>query len=57
MLYVHMSVLLNELFFPKTDTYATSLYSIAALCATFIFRPLGALVFGYLGTHMEGKLQ
>ncbi|WP_341786926.1 MFS transporter [Rickettsia endosymbiont of Cantharis rufa] len=49
MLYVHMSVLLNELFFPKADTYATSLYSIAALCATFIFRPLGALVFGYLG--------
>lgn len=49
MLYVHMSVLLNELFFSKADTYATSLYSIAALCATFIFRPLGALVFGYLG--------
>ncbi|AAY62178.1 sugar (and other) transporter family protein [Rickettsia felis str. Pedreira] len=49
MLYVHMSVLLNELFFPKADAYATSLYSIAALCATFIFRPLGALVFGYLG--------
>ncbi len=49
MLYVHMSVLLNELFFPKADAYATSLYSIAALCATFIFRPVGALVFGYLG--------
>ena len=44
-----MSVLLNELFFPKADAYAASLYSIAALCATFIFRPLGALVFGYLG--------
>lgn len=49
MLYVHLSLLLNEFFFPKTDTYATSLYAIVALCTTFIFRPLGALIFGYLG--------
>ena len=49
MLYVHMSVLLNELFFPKTDPYTASLLSAFAFCSTYIFRPFGALLFGYLG--------
>ncbi|MCC8368484.1 MAG: MFS transporter [Rickettsia endosymbiont of Oxypoda opaca] len=49
MLYVHMSVLLNELFFPETDPYTTSLISAAVFCSTFVFRPIGALIFGYIG--------
>jgi len=49
MLYVHMAVLLNELFFPKTDPFTASLISAFAFCSVFIFRPFGALIFGYIG--------
>ena len=49
MLYVHMAVLLNDLFFPPTDPHTAQLLAAFAFCATFVFRPLGALVFGYLG--------
>jgi MFS transporter, MHS family, proline/betaine transporter len=55
MLYVHMAVLLNELFFPKTDPFTTSLLSAFAFCSTFVFRPFGALVFGYIGDNIGRK--
>jgi len=37
MLYVHMAVLLNELFFPKTDPHTASLLAAAAFSITFVF--------------------
>lgn len=49
MLYVHMAVLLNELFFPKTDPFTASLLSAFAFCSTFFFRPVGAYLIGRLG--------
>ncbi len=49
MLYVHLAVLLNELFFPKCDSSAASLLSAFTFCYTFILRPLGAYVFGRIG--------
>ncbi|MCC8369713.1 MAG: MFS transporter, partial [Rickettsia endosymbiont of Oxypoda opaca] len=52
MLYVHMAVLLNELFFPTTDPHTAYLLSTLAFCSTFIFRPAGALVFGWLGDNI-----
>jgi MHS family proline/betaine transporter-like MFS transporter len=55
MLYVHLSVLLNQLFFPQFDTSHSSLLSAFTFCATFIFRPIGALVFGYIGDHLGRK--
>ncbi len=55
MLYVHMAVLLNELFFPKTDPHTTSLLTAFAFCSTFVFRPLGALLFGWLGDQIGRK--
>ena len=55
MLYVHMSVLLNELFFPKTNPLTVSLLGALAFCSTFIFRPIGAIVFGYIGDHIGRK--
>ena len=33
MLYVHMAVLLNELFFPKTDPFTASLLSAFGFCS------------------------
>ncbi len=55
MLYVHMAVLLNELFFPKTDPYMAGFISAIAFCSTYVFRPFGALLFGYIGDNMGRK--
>jgi MHS family proline/betaine transporter-like MFS transporter len=56
MLYVHMAVLLNELFFPKTiDPHIASLRSAFAFCSTYLLRPFGALIFGYLGDTVGRK--
>jgi MHS family proline/betaine transporter-like MFS transporter len=48
-LYAHMAVLLNELFFPKADTHSQALLSALAFSSAFVFRPIGALLFGYIG--------
>lgn len=55
MLYVHMAVILNELFFPQTNTRNASLLSAFAFCSTFVLRPFGALIFGYLGDKVGRK--
>jgi MHS family proline/betaine transporter-like MFS transporter len=55
MLYVHMAVLLNEIFFPKTDPFTASLLSAFAFCSTYILRPFGALLFGYIGDKIGRK--
>ena len=49
MLFVHMAVLLNDLFFPKTDPFTASLLAAFAFCSTYLLRPIGALIFGYIG--------
>src|SRR5471030_1993160 len=55
MLYVHMAVVLNDLFFPKTDPHTASLLAAFAFCSTFVFRPIGALVFGWMGDNIGRK--
>jgi MHS family proline/betaine transporter-like MFS transporter len=55
MLYVHMAILLNELFFPKTDPFTLSLISAIAFCSSYVLRPVGALIFGYIGDHIGRK--
>lgn len=55
MLYVHMAVLLNELFFPKTDQFTASLLSAFAFCSSYILRPFAALIFGYIGDNIGRK--
>ena len=55
MLYVHMAVLLNELFFPNTDPHTTSLLAAFAFCSTYVLRPFGALIFGYIGDNIGRK--
>lgn len=55
MLYIHMAVLLNELFFPKTDPHTASLLTAFAFCSISIFRPVGAVIFGYIGDHFGRK--
>lgn len=55
MLYIHMAVLLNDLFFPKTDPHTASLLAALAFCSTYIMRPVGALIFGWMGDHIGRK--
>ena len=50
-----MAVVLNELFFPKTDPHLAQLLSATAFCTTFVFRPFGALIFGYIGDTIGRK--
>ncbi|HJD67908.1 MAG TPA: MFS transporter [Rickettsia endosymbiont of Bembidion lapponicum] len=55
MLYVHMAVLLNDLFFPEADTRVATFYSATAFCSTYVFRPIGALIFGWIGDTIGRK--
>ena len=50
-----MAVLLNDIFFPKADPHTARIISAFAFSTTFIFRPLGALIFGYLGDTIGRK--
>lgn len=55
MLYVHMAVLLNEIFFEKTDPHTAALMSAFAFCSTYVLRPFGALIFGRIGDTIGRK--
>jgi MFS family permease len=55
MLYVHMAVLLNELFFPKTDPFTESLLSALSFCSLYLLRPFAAIIFGYIGDKIGRK--
>ncbi|XP_022778632.1 uncharacterized protein LOC111320215, partial [Stylophora pistillata] len=51
MIYVHMAVILNELFFPPTDPKTAAVLTAFAFCSTYFLRPFGALIFGYIGDN------
>jgi MFS transporter, MHS family, proline/betaine transporter len=51
MIYVHMAVILNELFFPPTDPKTAAVLTAFAFCSTYLLRPFGALIFGYIGDN------
>ncbi|MCC8369191.1 MAG: MFS transporter [Rickettsia endosymbiont of Oxypoda opaca] len=55
MLYVHMAVVLNDLFFPKTDPKVASLLSAAAFCSTYVLRPFAAFGLGWIGDNIGRK--
>lgn len=56
MLFIHMAVLLDELFFPKADPHMASIISATAFCSTYLLRPFGSLIFGYLGDNVGRKI-
>jgi MFS family permease len=51
MLYIHMGVLLNELFFDVSDPTSTKLLTATGIAVTFGFRPIGAWIFGWIGDN------
>ncbi len=54
-LYIHMSVLLNELFFPQSDPVAKQLMTAFAFCSTFMLRPIGGYIIGKIGDSLGRK--
>ncbi len=48
-LYVHMSMLLNDLFFPKTNPTTAQLLGATAFCLTYLLRPVAGLIIGKIG--------
>ena len=50
-----MAVLLNDLFFPKYDPNTSALLTSFTFCSTFVFRPIGALIFGWIGDNLGLK--
>lgn len=55
MIFVHFSFLLNDLFFPKTDPHTSMLIAAFAFCSAYVLRPVGALLFGFIGDNMGRK--
>ncbi|MDR0774029.1 MAG: MFS transporter [Rickettsia sp.] len=51
MLYIHMGVVLNELFFNTDDPNSTKLLTATGVAITFGFRPIGAFIFGWIGDN------
>ena len=55
MLYVHMAVVLNGIFFSKDSGFSASMLSAFAFSTTFAFRPVGALLIGWMGDKYGRK--
>lgn len=55
MLYVHLSVFLNKLFFPATDPHIQTLLTAFTFSSTYFLRPLGGVLFGYIGDQLGRK--
>jgi len=48
-LYAHMSFILSELFFPGDNETTRLIATFGVFAVGFLFRPLGAILFGYIG--------
>ncbi len=55
MLYIHMSVLLNDLFFPQSNPTIAKMMAAFAFCSTYILRPVGGFVVGKIGDTFGRK--
>ena len=50
-LYIHMAVLLDEIFFSKNDQQSWILSNIA-ICSAFFLKPIGGAILGWLGDRI-----
>ncbi len=55
MLYVHMAVVLNAFFFPKMDNHAEAIFAAMSFSSIYLLRPVGAVIFGYIGDMIGRK--
>lgn len=55
-LYLHFATVLNSMFFAPSDLRSSFLLTSFAYCTAYVFRPVGALVFGYIGDKYGRKV-
>jgi MHS family proline/betaine transporter-like MFS transporter len=48
-LYGHFAAILSKLFFPATDAHISLIATFSVFAAGFIMRPIGGILFGYIG--------
>jgi len=51
-LYGYFSPIIAQLFFPSEDTYSSLMMAFSVFAIGFFIRPLGAIVFGYIGDRL-----
>lgn len=51
-----MAVLLNELFFPQDNPLTAQLFAAFTFCSTFLLRPVGGLLMGWIGDQVGRKV-
>jgi MFS transporter, MHS family, proline/betaine transporter len=55
MLYVHMAVVLNDIFFPESGYFSKAQIAAFSFWSTHALRPLGAMFFGRIGDRVGRK--
>ncbi len=55
-LYGHFVHIITKLFFPTADPYAGTLATYTIFAAGFVMRPVGAVIFGYIGDKFGRKV-
>lgn len=55
MLYGYCAAIIGKLFFPAHDAFSSLLATYSVFFIGFVMRPLGGLLFGYLGDHIGRK--
>ncbi|WPX97337.1 MFS transporter [Candidatus Bandiella euplotis] len=55
MLYLHLAVFFNDLFFPPTEPWIAKLLVAATFSITYVTRPIGGFIIGWIGDHIGRK--
>ncbi len=55
LMYVHMMIIITPLFFPTHEPVALSLFAATGFSVNYLARPVGALMFGYIGDKLGRK--
>lgn len=54
-LYGYFATIIGDLFFPSTSQFASLMATFGVFAAGFLMRPIGGLIFGYIGDKIDRK--